>query len=44
MALPPKSTLHDWLKRYDLSFVRKILRRILRKKQAKIMAVEANWF
>ena len=43
-ALPPKSTLHDWLKRYDLSFVRTVLRRILRRKQPKIMAVDATGF
>lgn len=40
--LPPKSTLHDWLKKYNLSFVRRILKKLTRKNKPKIMAVDAT--
>ena len=42
--LPTKSTLHRWISKFDLMFVRKILRRLVKKKQPRIMAVDATGF
>lgn len=40
--IPPRSTLHDWLKKYDLSFVRKTLHKIMKHNEPKIMAIDAT--
>jgi len=42
--LPGKSTLHDWLKKWDLSFLRKILATTVAKQKPCLMAVDATGF
>ncbi len=41
---PEKSTLHDWLTKWDVGFLRKILATIVAKEQPKLMAVDATGF
>ena len=43
-ALPAKSTIHDWLKKWDVSFLRKILATVVAKQQPSLMAVDATGF
>jgi hypothetical protein len=43
-ALPGKSTLHDWLKKWDVSFLRKILATTVAKQKPSLMAVDATGF
>ena len=43
-ALPAKSTLHDWLKKWDVSFLRKILATTVAKQKPHLMAVDATGF
>lgn len=40
--IPGKSTLNDWIKLFDLSFIRKFLRKQIQKETPKIMAIDAT--
>jgi len=40
--LPKKSTIHDWLKKFDISWLRKFLCQTIEEEQPKILAVDAT--
>lgn len=40
--IPGKSTLHDWLKLFDLSFIRKLLECFLTQEKPLVMAIDAT--
>ena len=42
--MPSKSTLHSWLKKWDVGFLRKILATVVAKQQPRLMAVDATGF
>ena len=42
--LPGKSTLHDWLKKWDLAFLRKVLATNVAKENSSLMAIDATGF
>ena len=42
--LPSKSTLHSWLKKWDVSFLRKILLTTIAQQKPSLMAVDATGF
>lgn len=43
-ALPSKSTLHSWLKKWDVSFLRNILATVVAKHKPSLMAIDATGF
>lgn len=43
-ALPSKSTLHSWLKKWDVSFLRNILATIVAKHKPSLMAIDSTGF
>ena len=40
--IPGKSTLNDWMKLFDLSFIRDLLDKLLENKSPKVMAIDAT--
>ena len=40
--LPKKSTLHDWLKLFDLKLIRKLLFEMIKEEQPSLMAIDAT--